>query len=164
MKRSAGILIYRLVNNEIHVLLAKCGGPNWKKYQTNVWNIPKGRLENNESDLSCALREFREETSLVLPDSITENEILDLGIAKTSAGKMVRIFAINYDFAGFNKFKVKIQSNLCEIEWPRKSGKKIYVPELDETAYYFKLNVAKRLIFPYQCIFLNRLENILINN
>ena len=49
---------------------------------------------------------------------------------------------------------------MCETEWPIKSGKMITVPELSE-AYYFKMNVAKRMIFPYQKIFLDRLEEAL---
>ena len=47
-----------------------------------------------------------------------------------------------------------------ETEWPPKSGKIITVPELSE-GYYFKLEVAKRMIFPYQKIFLDRLEETL---
>ena len=159
MKRSAGILIYRLINNDVQVLLAKCGGPRWSKHTINAWNIPKGHLENDESDLSCAIREFSEETSLDLPFPINENKIIYLGSAKTSAGKVVRIFALEHDYVGPKNFKVKIKSNLCEFEWPPKSGKKIYTPELDETAYYFKIKTAKKLIFPYQSIFLERLES-----
>ena len=33
-------------------------------YQTPEWGVPKGRRQNKESDLKCALREFCEETGL----------------------------------------------------------------------------------------------------
>ena len=54
-------------------------------------------------------------------------------------------------------YKVEIKSNMCETEWPPNSGTMIEVPELSE-AYYFKIDVAKRMIFPYQKVFLERLE------
>lgn len=34
------------------------------KYEDTEWGFPKGRRNVNESDLNCALREFREETGL----------------------------------------------------------------------------------------------------
>jgi 8-oxo-dGTP pyrophosphatase MutT (NUDIX family) len=37
-------------------------------YQTPEWGFPKGRRNMNETDFSCALREFREETGLSIDD------------------------------------------------------------------------------------------------
>ena len=82
--------------------------------------------------------------------------------SRTKSGKTVHIYAVEQDFVP-GSFKVEIKSNECETEWPPKSGKMIIVPELDE-AYYFKLNVAKRMIFPYQKVFLDRLEENLNKN
>lgn len=42
-------------------------------YQTPEWGFPKGRRNMNETDFSCALREFREETGL----SIDEFDIIE---------------------------------------------------------------------------------------
>jgi predicted NUDIX family NTP pyrophosphohydrolase len=63
---SAGILIYRIIDNEIQVLLGKNGGPRWKNKSVGAWNIPKGHVENGENLLDAAIREFSEETSLDL--------------------------------------------------------------------------------------------------
>lgn len=154
---SAGILIYRIVDGEIHVLLGKNGGPRWKNKSVGAWNIPKGHVENDENLLDAAIREFSEETSLDL--NITKYEdIKYLGSSRTKSGKTVHIYAVEYDYIP-GEFKVDIQSNMCETEWPPKSGKIIEVPELDE-AYYFKIEVAKRMIFPYQKIFLEKLEEV----
>jgi len=156
---SAGILIYRFnSDNEIEVLLGKNGGPAWEKRNTGAWNIPKGHAEVGENLLDCAIREFEEETSLTIP----KNKLIDItyiGEAKTSKNKkVVHIFSLEYDYAS-NSYSVPIKSNLCETEYPRGSGNIIQVPELSE-AYYFKLKTAYNLIFPYQQIFLKRIENI----
>lgn len=156
MERSAGILVYRIKDGEeLEVLLGKCGGPKWEKPWIKSWNIPKGHVEKDENDLTAAFREFREETSLKL-DIPTKDKIIDLGTARTSTGKEVRIFAIEKDYnEGISK--VEIKSNVVQTEWPRGSGNFIDVPEMSE-AKYFELETAKIKIFPYQKVFLTRLE------
>ena len=158
---SAGILVYRFQNNDLQVLLGKCGGPKYDKMSVGAWNIPKGHVEEGENFFKAALREFSEETSLEL-NIKNCSEMIDLGEAKTKTGKVVKIYAIERDFAPDGTFKVAIQSNMCETEWPPKSGNIIEVPEMSE-AVYFKINVAKRMIFSYQKCFLERLEEK-INN
>ena len=158
MERSAGILIYRRKDTgEVEVLLGKCGGPQWDKRFRGAWNIPKGHVEHDETDISTALREFKEETSLEVRIPRSVDEFLDLGTAKTASGKTVHIFAIEYDF---NKdgYEVPISANLVDTEWPKNSGRTIKVPELSK-AYYFTINKAKEIIFPYQRIFLERLAD-----
>ena len=62
---SAGILIYRFnENNELEVLLGKNGGPYFANRNSNVWNIPKGHVEQGENEEVAALREIYEETSI----------------------------------------------------------------------------------------------------
>lgn len=156
MEKSTGVLVYRFKNDELQVLLGKCGGPKWKKRSIGSWNIPKGHVNPGESDLVCAFREFNEETSLNLGLPISCDEIIDLGESRTGSGKFVKIFAVEYNFAG-DDYKVDIKSNIVKTEWPPKSGKYIEVPEMSE-AYYFKINVAERMIFPYQKCFLERLQ------
>lgn len=122
-----------------------------------AWNIPKGHVESSDSSsFTAALREFTEETSLDLEIKSFE-DFIDLGESMTKGGKVVKIFAVEKNFISDDEYKVEIQSNLCETEWPIDSGNMIEVPEL-ESAYYFKINVAKRMIFPYQKVFLTRLE------
>lgn len=161
---SAGILVYRKDCDEnVQVLLGKMGGPRWSKKSVGAWNIPKGHIEDGENLLDGAIREFMEETNLQIEIGDIVNKIY-LGTSKTSFGKIVHIFAIEHDYASSpDSFKVNIKSNLCETEWPPKSGKIITVPELAE-GYYFKMEVAKRMIFPYQKIFLERLEEELNKN
>ncbi len=57
-KRSAGILLYKFVNNNLQVLLVHPGGPYWKNKDENSWSIPKGEFQENERAFDAALREF----------------------------------------------------------------------------------------------------------
>lgn len=51
-------------------------------------DIPKGPLEEGEYPVSCALRELREETGIVLRAS----ELTDLGVFTYTAEKRLRLF------------------------------------------------------------------------
>lgn len=55
-ERSAGGVVVRLVDGEMHVLLIRDPYMNW--------GLPKGHVEHGEGDLDAALREVREETGL----------------------------------------------------------------------------------------------------
>ncbi len=46
------------------------------EYNSTEWEIPKGRKNSNETNLNCAIREFKEETSL-LPDDYNIISCLD---------------------------------------------------------------------------------------
>ena len=137
-------------------------GPYWKNRTQNVWNIPKGHVENSENLLDCAIREFEEETGLTIP----KEKYLDfqyLGFTKTSKNKkIVHIFALQHDYIPIEgEYKVPIKSNLCEIEYPPKSGEIVMIPELDE-AKYINIQIAYNYIFKYQQIFLDRLKTFCI--
>jgi predicted NUDIX family NTP pyrophosphohydrolase len=95
-------------------------GPYWKNKTQNVWNIPKGHVENSENLLDCAIREFEEETGLKIPTELY-TELQYLGFTKTSGNKkVVHIFALNYDFSP-DSYSVNINSNMCEVEFPPNS-------------------------------------------
>lgn len=148
MEKSCGILAYRKNNGTLQVLLGQCGG----LYGSNGWNIPKGHMEEGESELECAKREFLEETSLEIPNT----EFIDLGTSKTSRGKIVKIFAMEHDYND-GGCDVDILSNMCKKEYPPNSGRFVEFPEL-KGARYMDVNEALDCIFPYQKVFI---ENII---
>lgn len=150
MKTSAGLLLYRIINNQLEVFLVHPGGPFWKNKDTAAWSIPKGELNANEDPLKAAIREFKEETG----QDIHGNFIPLSGI-KQSSGKTVYAWAIQGDDIEENK----IISNTIEIQWPPKSGKTLKIPEID-MGKWFSLEIAEQKIVKGQREFLFQLKTI----
>jgi len=48
VKKSAGILLYRVKNKFLEVFLVHPGGPFWAKKDLGVWSIPKGEFTEDE--------------------------------------------------------------------------------------------------------------------
>ena len=55
-EKSCGAVVYKYENNEILVLL--------EKMKKGHISIPKGHVENDETEIQTALREIKEETNL----------------------------------------------------------------------------------------------------
>jgi predicted NUDIX family NTP pyrophosphohydrolase len=136
MKKSAGILIYRKKNGKIQIFLVHPGGPFWKNKDLNSWSIPKGEVENEEDLKNTAIKEFEEETGIVLTDEDKE-KIFYLGEVK-SKNKIVYVFALEKDLGD----EIKIKSNLVKTEFGE-------FPEIDK-GEYFDLEVAKEKLVNYQ--------------
>jgi predicted NUDIX family NTP pyrophosphohydrolase len=136
MKKSAGILIYRKKNGKIQIFLVHPGGPFWKNKDLNSWSIPKGEVENEEDLKNTAIREFEEETGIVLSDEDKE-KIFYLGEVK-SKNKIVYVFALEKDLGD----EIKIKSNLVKTEFGE-------FPEIDK-GEYFNLELAKEKLVSYQ--------------
>jgi len=151
MKRSAGILAYRLSANRPEVLLIHPGGPFWKNKDDGAWSIPKGEYDETEEVLAAAKREFREETG----HEIGDKTCLPLSSIRQKSGKWVDAFAVNYDLDA-----ATIVSNLFEIEWPPRSGKMQSFPEADK-AGWFSLDDARKKILPAQAPLLDQLMELL---
>ena len=60
-RTSAGLLMYRWKNGQLEVFLAHPGGPFFKTKDEGHWTIPKGEVDEGESLLETARREFQEE-------------------------------------------------------------------------------------------------------
>lgn len=146
MKLSAGILVYQQGDDGLRVLLAHPGGPFWRNKDAGAWTIPKGEVNEGEDRLGAAIREFEEETGIRL-----SGDFLPLGAIKQKGGKVVHAWAHE---AAVEAGAVK--SNLCEIEWPPRTGRKQLVPEIDR-AEWFDLQAARQKILPSQIALLDRL-------
>ena len=148
MKQSAGILIYK--KNPLRFLLVHPGGPYFSKKDKGWWTIPKGEIQEHESALTAALREFEEETGFRAQEPYTE-----LQPVVQKGGKKVFCWAAEGDFD-----TDKFTSNTFEIEWPPKSGTKICFPEID-TAKWFTVEEAKVYMNAIQLEFIAQLEVLL---
>ena len=147
-KTSAGLLVFRRRNGVLEVLLVHPGGPFWRNRDLEAWSIPKGEYEAGEEPETAALREFAEELGCRPPRGVA----LPLGEVVQKGGKRVVAFAVEGDLD-----VSAVESNMFELEWPPRSGRRQNFPEVDR-ADWFPLAVAREKIIPGQRPLLDRLE------
>jgi predicted NUDIX family NTP pyrophosphohydrolase len=142
-EQSAGLLVYRRAAGRMEFLLAHPGGPFWAGRDDGAWSIPKGLAGADEELQVAALREFREETGLEIQGPFTM-----LTPLKQRSGKTVHAWLVeaDLDLAGFH-------SNLFEMEWPPRSGRRAAFPEIDRLSW-FTLEDALVKILPGQAGFI----------
>jgi predicted NUDIX family NTP pyrophosphohydrolase len=126
-KQSAGLLLYRRNEHGLEVFLVHPGGPHWSKKDLGAWSIPKGEYTDKEDPLSA------------------------LGSIRQAGGKVVSVWALEGDCD-----PAKLNSNLCTLQWPPRSGKTIEFPEVDKGAW-FSLHEAQGRILASQAPMLHRL-------
>jgi len=146
-KRSAGILLFRGRGAQLRLLLVHPGGPFWAKKDLGAWSIPKGEHEEGDVSLAVARREFQEE----LGEPAPAGDAIELGELVQPRRKRIVAFAIEGDFD-----PSRLKSNLFELEWPPKSGRRQSFPEVDR-AEWFTLDEAREKILPGQRPFIDRL-------
>jgi predicted NUDIX family NTP pyrophosphohydrolase len=150
MKKSAGILLYRIVTKTPEVLLVHPGGPFWKNKDEGSWSVPKGEFTDEENALDAAKREFEEETGFSC-----NGDFVALTPVKMKSGKKVYAWALEKDIdAG------AIKSNEFEMEWPPKSKKMQSFPEIDKAAWFSPAE-AKKKINALQANFIDELLTLL---
>jgi len=131
---SAGIIAYRR-KPRFEILLAHPGGPYWQNKDDGAWSIPKGNVEFDDL-LVCAKREFNEETGLT-----AEGPFVPLKPVRQKSGKTVHGFAFEGDFD-----LTKFESNLFEMEWPPRSGRRQEFPEIDRIGWFGAREAMEKII------------------
>jgi len=126
MKQSAGILLFRRKGQDIEFFLVHPGGPFFAKKDLGFWTVPKGELNENEEPIVAAVREFAEETGEILL-----GEFIELLPVVQKGGKKVLCWAVEGELD-----PSAIVSNLFEIEWPPRSGKKQTFAEVDKAGWF----------------------------
>jgi len=147
-KQSAGILLYRFADKNLQVFLVHPGGPFFRNKDDGSWSVPKGEFTDDEDPLVAAKREFLEETGQTV-----EGKFIELEPITQKSGKKVYAWAVegNIDHE-------TITSNLFEIEWPPRSGKKQAFPEIDR-AEWFGVETAGIKINPAQIGLIEQLKS-----
>ena len=148
MKRSAGILPYKYVDDKIYVYLEHPGGPYYEN--RDIWSICKGEYIK-EKAIDAAVREFREEAGV----SISKDELTYLSSHKVDNRKLVTIFITKTDID-----PSKMTSNTFTKEYPKDSGIICEFPEMDK-AKWFSIDEAYEKIYKSQIPFLSKLEEVL---
>jgi len=146
-KLSAGLLLFRRVDDGVEVLVAHPGGPIWARRDTGAWSLPKGAANDGESLLEAAYREFEEETGHPPPDG----PVIDLGEVRMRSGKVVRGWGVEGDLD-----PAALRSLTVDVEWPPRSGRLVTVPEIDRVAWV-RPSEARRRLNPAQAGFVDRL-------
>ncbi len=154
MKRSAGILLYRLRDGRLEVFIAHMGGPFWARRDERAWSIIKGEFEKEEDPFEAARREFEEETGSAAPSG----PAVDLGEVWQRNGKCVVAWAIEGDFD-----PATVRSNTFTLEWPRGSGEQREFPEIDR-AEWFDTETARSKLVKGQVPFIDALERHILGN
>jgi predicted NUDIX family NTP pyrophosphohydrolase len=150
-KRSAGLIMYRWRDGHVEVFLVHPGGPFWAKKDRGAWSIPKGEHGEDEEPLDAAKREFFEETGFA-----PQGKFLELGSVKQSGGKIVAASAFEGDCD-----PAALTSNMCQTEWPPRSGRLAEFPEVDR-GQWFSIPSAREHILKSQEPLLNRLCTALL--
>jgi predicted NUDIX family NTP pyrophosphohydrolase len=148
-RRSAGLVLYRLLDGRPEVLIAHMGGPFFARKDDGAWSIIKGEYEEGEDPYAAARREFEEETGFPPPPG----EPLQLGEVRHGSGKRVTAWALEGDFD-----PSRLRSNTFVIEWPRGSGEQRAFPEIDRAAW-FDTAIARRKLVKGQAALIDALEH-----
>ena len=135
-KTSAGILLYRALDDGLEVFLVHPGGPYWEKKDEGSWSVPKGEFEAGEDPLEAAKREFREETG-----SDITGEFIELIPLKQPSGKIVYVWAVEGNIDA-----TSMKSNMFTMEWPPRSGKEQAFPEVDKGGWFTILQAREKLL------------------
>ncbi len=109
--------------------------------------IPKGGVDEGESPIDAAVREFEEEVGSPPGGSVSH-----LCRIRQSGGKMVDVFAAEGDFD-----PTTLESAEFEMEWPPRSGQVGRFPEADQ-ARWMTLGEARRMMLQSQLPVLDALE------
>ncbi len=150
MKQSAGLLLFRKHNNQLEFFLVHPGGPFFVKKDQGWWTVPKGEIMPQESPLSAAVREFKEETGYEpAGDFIALQPVVQKG------GKQVMCWGVEGDLNPSG-----IVSNTFEIEWPPRSGKMKAFPEIDKAGWFTKAE-ATVMINERQLAFVEELVTLI---
>lgn len=135
-KISAGLLMYRIVNNEPEFFLAHPGGPYFHKKDNGHWSIPKGEPDDGEDLLKTALREFKEETGID-----PAGEFIELGSITQKGGKVVYAWG----FKGDLPENYEHSCNTFFEEWPPKSGRFVKFPEVDKVSFFSEKDAKEKI-------------------
>jgi predicted NUDIX family NTP pyrophosphohydrolase len=138
-KRSAGILMYRR-KPALEFLLVHPGGPFWAGKDLGAWSIPKGEYGPGEEPLAVALRELEEETGKRVEGPSSRN-VVALGDVVQPGRKVVTAFALEGELD-----PADLRSNVFELEWPPRSGRRKTFPEVDRAAWFSPEEAQRRIL------------------
>lgn len=116
----------------------------WKKGAN--WSFPRGKINKDEDDLTCAIREAYEETGYDLEESglVTQDRSLVKGIDVTGHGQQIRLYVFK-NVPMDTPFEPQTRKEISRIQWwrlsdlpaYRKKGQQQHQPEAAANANKF---------------------------
>ncbi|CCH60353.1 hypothetical protein TBLA_0C05550 [Henningerozyma blattae CBS 6284] len=103
-----------------------------KGTESDSWSFPRGKISKDEDDVSCCIREVKEETGFDLTPYIEEDQFIE----KNIQGKNYKIFLVA-NIPDTFEFKPQVRNEIEKIEWRdfRKITKSVYKSN-SGTKYY----------------------------
>lgn len=107
---AAGGVLYQYENGTPLVLLI---------YRRGVWDIPKGKLEEDESIEECARREVAEEVGIALPEITAEltNTYHEYQENGRTMGKTTHWFAMKTPVRKVERFSPELEEQIQKVQW-----------------------------------------------
>jgi predicted NUDIX family NTP pyrophosphohydrolase len=127
-------------NPALELLLVHPGGPFWARKDLGAWSIPKGEYGPGEEPLAVALRELEEETGKRI-EGQSNRDVVALGDIVQPGRKVVTAFALEGELD-----PAELRSNVFELEWPPRSGRKQTFPEVDRAAWFSPEEAQRRIL------------------
>jgi mRNA-decapping enzyme subunit 2 len=91
-----------------HVLLVKSWGAK------GSWSFPRGKINKNESEIACAIREVYEETSFDLTNYARESDVMEMSHGGQT-GKLFLVVGVPEEFV----FAPRTRKEISQIQWHR---------------------------------------------
>lgn len=107
---AGGGVLFRCAKSEIDVLLIKRNG---------VWDLPKGKLEENEAIAQCAVREVAEEVGVKLPSLVSPliETYHEYSIGDKNVGKRTYWFSMILPVTNDVTFTPQRKEGIHEVKW-----------------------------------------------
>lgn len=105
--------------------------------ESNSWSFPRGKINKEETDEKCAVRECLEETGFDVSDKIDENEYVE----RTIGGKNYKIYLIK-NISEETKFQPMVRNEIKDIKWIHWS-KVVKDLKVNSNAYYLVPSMQK---------------------
>lgn len=138
---SCGFLIHDIAADKY--LLCHATQYGTTSFADGNWTIPKGVIDDGETDLECAIRETYEETGIKLLDFVSIDKLsLCSKHVIMSKKKDIHVFTLHINDPRIVSFDMKCTSIIDNPNMSHMNG----LPEVDNFGW-FDSNECKRLVF-----------------
>lgn len=105
-------------------------------YHRNTWGFPKGKVNQDEPDLECAVREVYEEVGYaILPENVSETDYLK---HTNKTGKLTKLFIARHTPQDFD-FHPRVRKEIGRIEWKELSKLPTCIKDRKVDAKYWNI-------------------------